>query len=92
MAPASGNSATAARRWAGADLRAIIRSRMRVGMDRYQHQFKDADVLLFEPAQDDEAMFFANLFSYRDRCPPMSMPTSARAPICTSAATSWRRC
>ena len=23
--------------------------------------------LLFEPAQDDEAMFFANLFSYRDR-------------------------
>ena len=47
--------------------RAIIRSRMRVGMDRYQHQFKDADVLLFEPAQDDEAMFFANLFSYRDR-------------------------
>ena len=47
--------------------RAIIRSRMRVGMDRYQHQFKHADVLLFEPAQDDEAMFFANLFSYRDR-------------------------
>ncbi len=47
--------------------RAIICSRMRVGMDRYQHQFKDADVLLFEPAQDDEAMFFANLFSYRDR-------------------------
>ena len=40
---------------------------MRVGMDRYQHQFKHADVLLFEPAQDDEAMFFANLFSYRDR-------------------------
>ncbi len=47
--------------------RAIIHSRMRVGMDRYQHEFKHADVLLFEPAQDDADMFFANMFSYGER-------------------------
>lgn len=47
--------------------RAIIHSRMRVGMDRYRHQFPDADVLLFEPTQDDGEMFFTNVFSYRDR-------------------------
>mgnify|MGYP000894373473 CR=1 FL=1 len=47
--------------------RAIIHSRMRVGMDRYKHQFSDADVLLFEPSRDDAEMFFTNVFSYRDR-------------------------
>ena len=47
--------------------RAIIHSRMRVGMDRYQHEFKGADVLLFEPAQDDAEMFFANMLSYGER-------------------------
>ncbi len=47
--------------------RAIIHSRMRVGMDRYKHQFADADVLLFEPTRDDAEMFFTNVFSYRDR-------------------------
>jgi len=47
--------------------RAIIHSRMRLGMDRYKHQFPDADVLLFEPTRDDAEMFFTNVFSYRDR-------------------------
>jgi NTE family protein len=47
--------------------RAIIHSRMRIGMDRYKHQFADADVLLFEPTRDDAEMFFTNVFSYRDR-------------------------
>ncbi|MBV1775660.1 patatin-like phospholipase family protein [Burkholderiaceae bacterium DAT-1] len=47
--------------------RAIIHSRMQVGMDRYRHQYKDADVLLFEPRRDDGDMFFANVFSYQDR-------------------------
>ena len=47
--------------------RAIIRSRMRVGMERYRHEFKNADVVVFEPAQDDEVIFLANLFSYGDR-------------------------
>src|SRR5208283_4039207 len=27
----------------------------------------DADVVLFEPARDDEVIFFANVFSYADR-------------------------
>ena len=47
--------------------RALIHSRMRVGMERYAKDFPDADVVLFEPAQDDEVIFFANIFSYADR-------------------------
>ncbi|NJD24224.1 MAG: patatin family protein [Betaproteobacteria bacterium] len=47
--------------------RAIIHSRMRVGMDRYRHQYENADVILFEPSRDDAEMFFTNVFSYRDR-------------------------
>jgi predicted acylesterase/phospholipase RssA len=47
--------------------RALIQSRMQVGMGRYAREFPDADVVLFEPAQDDEVIFFANIFSYADR-------------------------
>ncbi len=47
--------------------RALIHSRMQVGMDRYATEFPEADVVLFEPAQDDAVMFFANMFSYADR-------------------------
>jgi predicted acylesterase/phospholipase RssA len=47
--------------------RAIIHSRMQVGMDRYKHHYGDADVVLFEPTRDDGEMFFTNVFSYRDR-------------------------
>ncbi len=47
--------------------RAIIHSRMRVGMERYARLYPDADVMLFEPARDDEQMFFTNIFSYSDR-------------------------
>ncbi len=47
--------------------RALIHSRMRVGMERYKTEFPDADVVLFEPARDDEVIFFANVFSYADR-------------------------
>ncbi|MFM5331885.1 patatin-like phospholipase family protein [Aeromonas veronii] len=47
--------------------RAIIHSRMHVGMDRYKHQYPDADALLFEPSSADGEMFFTNVFSYRDR-------------------------
>ncbi len=47
--------------------RALIHSRMRVGMGRYAKEFPDADVVLFEPAQDDEVIFFANMFSYAER-------------------------
>jgi predicted acylesterase/phospholipase RssA len=47
--------------------RAIIHSRMRVGMEKYRTQYPDADVLLFEPDREDAQMFFANIFSYRQR-------------------------
>ena len=47
--------------------RAIIHSRMKVGMDRYRTDYPDADVLLFEPGQADAEMFFANIFSYASR-------------------------
>jgi NTE family protein len=47
--------------------RALIQSRMQVGMDRYAHEFPGADILLFEPAREDALIFFANVFSYSDR-------------------------
>jgi NTE family protein len=47
--------------------RALVHSRMAVGMERYAKEFPDADVVLFEPAQDDAVIFFANIFSYSDR-------------------------
>ncbi|MCW2273140.1 putative acylesterase/phospholipase RssA [Rhodoblastus acidophilus] len=47
--------------------RALIHSRMRVGMERYSKTYPDADVILFEPARDDAEMFFTNVFSYSSR-------------------------
>ncbi len=47
--------------------RAIIHSRMRVGMDRYRTDFPGADVLVFEPESSDTEMFFTNVFSYASR-------------------------
>lgn len=47
--------------------RAIIHSRMRTGMERYRHEYANADVVLFEPSHDDAEMFFTNVFSYRSR-------------------------
>ncbi|HTZ72039.1 MAG TPA: hypothetical protein VMB71_15395, partial [Acetobacteraceae bacterium] len=47
--------------------RAIIHSRMQVAMARYATEYPNADILLFEPAQDDPDMFFVNVFSYADR-------------------------
>ncbi len=47
--------------------RAIIHSRLRVGMEKYAQQYPNADVLLFEPDREDADMFFANIFSYSQR-------------------------
>jgi predicted acylesterase/phospholipase RssA len=47
--------------------RAIIHSRMRVGMEKYRQQYPHANVVLFEPDREDAQMFFANIFSYRQR-------------------------
>jgi len=47
--------------------RALIHSRMQVGMAKYDTTYKGADVLLFEPNPDDAEMFFANVFSHANR-------------------------
>jgi NTE family protein len=47
--------------------RAIIHSRMKVGMEKYRGQYPHADILLFEPDREDADMFFANIFSYSHR-------------------------
>jgi NTE family protein len=47
--------------------RAIIHSRMEVGMDRYRREYPCADILLFEPAREDATMFEANVLSYAHR-------------------------
>jgi NTE family protein len=47
--------------------RAIIHSRMKVGMEKYKRQYPHASVVLFEPDREDAQMFFANVFSYRQR-------------------------
>jgi hypothetical protein len=47
--------------------RAIIHSRMEAGMDRYQAQYPDADIVLCEPDREDADMFFASIFSYARR-------------------------
>jgi len=47
--------------------RSIIHSRMQVGMQRYETEYPDADIVLFEPNRDDAEMFFTNIFSYASR-------------------------
>jgi len=47
--------------------RAIVHSRMKVGMEKYHRQYPHADILLFEPGREDADMFFANIFSYAHR-------------------------
>jgi NTE family protein len=47
--------------------RAIIHSRMKVGMEKYARQYPGADILLFEPHREDADMFFARIFSYAQR-------------------------
>jgi NTE family protein len=47
--------------------RAIVHSRMKVGMEKYRRQYPHADIILFEPGREDADMFFANIFSYAHR-------------------------
>ena len=47
--------------------RALIQSRMLVGMRTYKQSYPDTDVLLFEPDRGDDELFFKNVFSYGDR-------------------------
>lgn len=47
--------------------RSLIHSRMQAGFERYTLEYKDADVVLFEPNRHDAEMFFTNIFSYASR-------------------------
>ncbi|MCO5099555.1 MAG: patatin-like phospholipase family protein [Burkholderiaceae bacterium] len=48
-------------------MRATIRSRMTVGLEKYRVTHPDADIVLFEPHRDDAEIFFANIFSVASR-------------------------
>ena len=47
--------------------RTLIHSRMHTGFEKYAAKYKNASIVLFEPAGDDPEMFFTNLFSYASR-------------------------
>jgi NTE family protein len=47
--------------------RALIHSRLQVGMEKYNTEFAHSDVVLFEPNRDDAKMFFTNVFSFSGR-------------------------
>jgi hypothetical protein len=47
--------------------RAIIHSRMTVGLSKYKTQYRGAEVVLFEPESDDSEVFFTNIFSQSTR-------------------------
>lgn len=51
----------------GQTFRALIRSRMQIGMAAYQQRYPHSDRLLFEPDRDDDVMFFTNVFRYVER-------------------------
>ncbi len=51
----------------GQTFRALIHSRMQVGMTSYRARFPHADTLLLEPDRRDETLFFTNVFSYAGR-------------------------
>jgi hypothetical protein len=47
--------------------RALIQSRMQIGIAKYATQYPKSSILLVEPNRDDERMFFTNMFSYSSR-------------------------
>jgi len=47
--------------------RAMIQSRMLVGMRTYKQSYPTTDVLLFQPDRGDDELFFKNVFRYADR-------------------------
>ena len=51
----------------GQTFRALVHSRMEVGMEKYESAYPDRDILLLEPDRDDSKMFFTNVFSYSSR-------------------------
>jgi NTE family protein len=47
--------------------RAMIHSRLELGMKHYEHSYPRTDIVLLEPDHRDTDMFLANTFSYRQR-------------------------
>ena len=47
--------------------RAMIQSRMEIGIGKYAANYPTSDLLLIEPNRSDSRMFFTNVFSYADR-------------------------
>jgi len=47
--------------------RAVIHSRMALGISKYRSLYRNSDVLLFEPPPGDSEVFFTSVFSYRGR-------------------------
>jgi predicted acylesterase/phospholipase RssA len=47
--------------------RAIIHSRMALGISKYRSLYRGSDVVLFEPPAGDSEVFFTSVFSYRGR-------------------------
>jgi predicted acylesterase/phospholipase RssA len=51
----------------GQTFRALVHSRMSVGMAQYRRRFPDRDIVLFEPERSDAGLFFTNVFSFSNR-------------------------
>lgn len=47
--------------------RALVHSRMEIGMEKYESAYPGKDIMLLEPNRDDSKMFFTNVFSYSSR-------------------------
>ncbi len=47
--------------------RAMIHSRLELGMKHYEHAYPDTDIVLLEPDHRDTEMYLANTFSYSQR-------------------------
>ena len=47
--------------------RAVIQSRLAVGLSKYRTQYRGSDVVLFQPDAGDSEAFFTNLFGYAAR-------------------------
>ncbi|HPF73014.1 MAG: patatin-like phospholipase family protein [Rhodanobacteraceae bacterium] len=48
-------------------VRAMLQSRVEVGLAKYAQRYPDTDQLVVEPNADDAEMFFTNVFSYSSR-------------------------
>ncbi len=48
-------------------IRALVQSRMQIGIAKYANRYPKADLLLIEPDRGDDRIFFTNVFSFDDR-------------------------